>query len=342
MAGRRTDIGVMFVDYVEIEVIAGNGGPGCVSFRREKYVPKGGPDGGDGGQGGDVIAVADPQLTTLLDYRYKRRYKARNGRPGSGGEKTGASGKDVVLRLPVGTILSDLQSSQIIADLDKAGARAVIAAGGKGGYGNARFKSPTQQTPRYAQDGQPGEQRRIALELKLLADVGLVGKPNAGKSTILAAFSAARPKIADYPFTTLTPNLGIVKFRQYKSCVMADIPGLIKGASQGKGLGIQFLKHIQRTRLLVYIVDVSEEDIVATVNSLKNELDSFDRTLGRRPHLVTITKIDTISDSRLEAVSGSLPGNYIYLSAVTGQGREAFLQRIERELDQQRTEDTPD
>ncbi|MFQ6007817.1 MAG: GTPase ObgE [Candidatus Zixiibacteriota bacterium] len=332
----------MFVDYVEIEVVAGNGGHGCVSFRREKYIPKGGPDGGDGGKGGDIIALADSHLTTLLDYRYRCYYKAQNGQPGSGALKTGQSGQDTILRLPVGTIITDLGTGQVIADLDKPDAKAIIAKGGRGGFGNAHYKSPTSQSPRFAQDGQLGEQKKISLELKLLADVGLVGLPNSGKSTILATFSAARPKIADYPFTTLVPNLGIVKLREFKSCVMADMPGLIEGASQGKGLGLQFLKHIQRTRLLVYVIDVNDSDIQNTHAILKKELSNFDGTLLNRPSLVTITKVDTISETELERISRKLPNDYIHMSAVTGKNTDKFLQAIEEKLDQQRTEGKAD
>ncbi|HWR83947.1 MAG TPA: GTPase ObgE [Candidatus Deferrimicrobium sp.] len=328
----------MFVDYVEIEVTAGRGGHGCVSFRKEKYVPKGGPNGGDGGKGGDVIAVADPHLTTLLDYRYRQSYKANNGQPGSGSLKTGRSGDDVVLRLPVGTIIADLDSAEPLGDMDKADATVTIAVGGRGGFGNAHFKSATNQTPRIAQDGQPGQHRRISLELKLLADVGLVGKPNAGKSTILAAFTAARPKIADYPFTTLVPHLGIVRLREFKSCVMADIPGLIEGAALGKGLGHQFLKHIQRTGLLVYVVDINDPDVPATISVLQAELESFDPQLNQRPRLVVITKIDTVSDATLKEVARKFNEDYIYLSAVTKTGAEGFIRALERELDKRRSE----
>lgn len=324
-----------FVDYVEIEVTAGNGGHGCVSFHTEKFVPKGGPDGGDGGHGGNIVAIADSNLTTLLDYRYRSKYKADNGQPGSGNLKTGKSGLPTILRLPVGTIITNLDSGQPLADLDKAGRETIIASGGRGGHGNAYFKSSTNQTPRTAQDGQPGESKKIALELKLLADVGLVGKPNAGKSTILAAFSAARPKIADYPFTTLTPNLGIVRIREYKSFVMADIPGLIEGASEGKGLGHQFLKHIQRTGQLVYIVDINDADIKSTVELLQQELKSFDAQLLKRPFTVVITKIDTVSEKMLKDISKGLPDDYIYISAVAQTGAEKFIQAIERNLDQQ-------
>jgi GTP-binding protein len=326
----------VFIDYVEIEVAAGRGGDGCVSFRREKFIPKGGPDGGDGGRGGNVIAVANENLNTLLDYRYRSKYKADNGKPGSGALKTGKSGGDVILQVPLGTLIRDTGSGDTIADMDEPGKRAIIAQGGRGGKGNTHFKSPTNQTPRQATEGTPGEQRRLAMELKLLADVGLVGLPNAGKSTILAAFSAARPKIADYPFTTLVPNLGIVKLRDFKSCVMADIPGLIEGAAQGKGLGHQFLKHIQRTRLLVYVVDINEMDIPGTLATLQKELEAFDQSLVNRPSMVVITKIDTVSESDLKAVSRMLPGDYIYISAVTHAGADRFINAVERSLDEQR------
>lgn len=325
----------MFVDYVEIEISAGDGGQGCVSFRREKFIAKGGPNGGDGGSGGDIIAIADPNLTTLLDYRYKRHYKAEKGKPGEGGLKTGRSGRDTELRFPVGTLVIDREQGQAIADLDKPEAREIIARGGRGGRGNTSFKSPTNQAPREAQPGQSGELRKLALELKLLADVGLVGQPNAGKSTILAAFSAARPKIADYPFTTLVPNLGIVRLQEYKSCVMADIPGLIRGAAKGKGLGHQFLKHIQRTRLLIYVIDVNEPDIEQTYNILRQELAGFDDTLLRRPFFIAVTKIDTKNKNELKNLVENRNDDYIFISAVTGQGANLFRRNIEQRLDKQ-------
>jgi GTP-binding protein len=326
----------MFIDYVEIEVTAGRGGDGCVSFRREKFIPKGGPDGGDGGHGGNVIAVANENLSTLLDYRYRSKYKADKGQPGSGALKTGKSGEDTILQVPVGTLIRDLDSGEMVADMDQPAKQVALARGGRGGKGNTHFKSSTNQAPRQATEGTPGEHRRLALELKLLADVGLVGLPNAGKSTILASFSAARPKIADYPFTTLVPNLGIVRLRELKSCVMADIPGLIEGAAQGKGLGHQFLKHIQRTRLLVYVVDINEENIPRTIETLRQELQAFDNSLPKRPSIVVITKIDTVSESDLKAVSEILPREYIYLSAVSRAGAERFINAIERNLDEQR------
>ena len=332
----------MFVDYVEIEILAGNGGHGCVSLHTEKFIPKGGPDGGDGGRGGDVIVVADPNLTTLLDYRYRRTVKAQKGKPGSGGLKTGKSGQDEIIRVPVGTIIRNKETDQLITDLDAKGAQAVIAKGGKGGHGNAYYKSSTNQTPRHAQDGQEGQRFKIGLELKLLADVGLVGLPNAGKSTILSRFSAARPKIADYPFTTLVPNLGIVKLREYKSCVMADIPGLIEGAADGKGLGHQFLRHIQRTGLLVFVIDINELDIAATRDTLYSELEHFDPRLVKRPILTVVTKVDTLPESDLEDLSKELPAEYTYMSAVTGKGTEEFLRGIEQILDEQRSQTETD
>ncbi len=324
----------MFIDYVEIEVAAGKGGDGCVAFHTEKFVPKGGPDGGDGGHGGDIVTVADPGLKTLLDYRYKRKLKAPKGQPGRGGLKTGKSGQNAELRVPVGTLIKNLDTGEILVDLDEPGRTQVIAKGGRGGRGNAFFKTATNQAPRKALDGKPGEKFSLSLELKLLADVGLVGLPNAGKSTILATFSAARPKIADYPFTTLVPNLGIVKLREYDSCVMADIPGLIEGASQGKGLGHQFLKHIQRTRLLVYVIDINEDDIVGTRATLEQELAEFDSSLVKRPSINVVTKIDTMSESDVETLSSMLPADYIYISAVAHLGVEKFLQAIEGKLDQ--------
>lgn len=332
----------MFVDYVEIAVAAGNGGHGCISYHTEKYVPRGGPDGGEGGNGGDVIIAADPQLTTLLDFRYRKAYRAENGRGGEGNLRTGRSGQYLRLRVPVGTTIKDLESGELLCDLDAPDSEFIVARGGRGGHGNAYYKSPTNQTPRRAQDGRPGEQRRLALELKVLADVGLVGLPNAGKSTILAALSAARPKIADYPFTTLVPNLGIVRLREYKSCVMADIPGLIEGAAEGKGLGHQFLRHIQRTGMIVYVVDINDLDIEKTREILQSELAEYDSALVERPSLTVITKIDTLPEADRKELSRLLPESYIYISAVAQINIQEFLQKIERILDQQRAESAID
>jgi GTP-binding protein len=327
----------MFVDYVEITVKAGHGGPGAISFRTEKYVPKGGPDGGDGGRGGNVIFLADPNLSTLLDFRYKRDYKAENGHPGEGGLKSGKAGKDIIIKIPVGTIITNLDTGQTMADLSEIGSEIILARGGKGGRGNNHFKSPTNQTPRRADSGIPGEMFRLSLELKLLADVGLVGLPNAGKSTLLSRLSAARPKIADYPFTTLVPNLGIVRLRELKSFVMADIPGIIEGASEGKGLGLQFLKHIQRTRLIVYMIDIfATDDIESTLAVLKKELTNFDPQLAKRPAIVLLTKTDLLDEMRMKVISKSINPDYIIGSAISGQGMKELLERIESELDKKR------
>lgn len=327
----------MFIDYAEIEVRAGHGGPGAISFRHEKYVPKGGPDGGNGGRGGNVIFRADCNLVTLLDFRYKRVYKAENGQPGQGGLKTGRDGEDIIIRVPVGTLISNLETGQAIADLSSEGKEILVAKGGIGGRGNAEFKSSINRAPRHAEKGRPGETVKLALELKLLADVGLVGLPNAGKSTLLSRLSDARPKIADYPFTTLVPNLGIVRLREFKSFVLADIPGIIEGAAEGKGLGIQFLKHIQRTRVIIYLIDIfMSEDIEKVLDILKSELNQFDRELLKRPHLVVLNKIDLLQAKALEKISKRVSPDYILCSAQSGVGIKELLERIEHELDRQR------
>ncbi len=326
----------MFIDSAEIQVRAGNGGPGCISFRREKNIPKGGPNGGDGGRGGDVTFIADENLTTLYDFRYKRVYKAQNGAPGEGSLKTGKSGEDTYIRVPVGTIIKDAETGEAVADLDESFKRITVVRGGKGGRGNNHFKSSTNKAPRRAEPGRNGEERKLSLELKLLADVGLVGLPNAGKSTMLARLSKARPKIADYPFTTLVPNLGIVPIREFKSFVMADIPGIIEGASDGKGLGIQFLRHIQRTRLVLYLIDVFVSDVEQTLEVLKNELAEFDKTLAQRPSLVVLNKIDLLDDDALKVISKKYDDNYILFSGQAGSGTENLISRIESELDKER------
>lgn len=327
----------MFIDYAKIEVSAGHGGPGAISFRHEKYVPKGGPDGGNGGRGGNVIFRADCNLATLLDFRYKKVYKAENGQPGQGGLKTGRDGEDIIIRVPVGTLMSNLETGQPIADLSQEGKEVLVAKGGIGGRGNAQFKSSVNQAPRHAEKGRPGETVKLALELKLLADVGLVGLPNAGKSTLLSRLSDARPKIADYPFTTLVPNLGIVRLREFKSFVLADIPGIIEGAAEGKGLGIQFLKHIQRTRVIIYLIDIfTAEDIEKTLDILKSELHQFDRKLLKRPHLVVLNKIDLLEAKALKVMSKKVSPDYILCSAQSGVGIKELLDRIEHELDRQR------
>ena len=326
----------MFIDYTEIEIIAGNGGHGCISFRREKFISKGGPDGGDGGRGGNVVFVANSNISSLLDFRYKKKIKSENGNNGGGALKTGRSGKHVVVQVPQGTIIKDLESGEIIADLDEDNKEFIIAKGGRGGHGNDHFKSATNQAPRNAEDGRAGQSFKISLELKLLADVGLVGLPNAGKSTMLSVFSDARPKIADYPFTTLIPNLGIVGLREFKSFVMADIPGIIEGASEGKGLGIQFLKHIQRTRVIIYLIDIFDGKIDETFELLKSELANFDSNMAKRPYILVLNKIDLIEESDLKKILETRKDDYITFSGVTQAGKDKLLKRIEYELDRQK------
>ncbi|MCS7190206.1 MAG: GTPase ObgE [Fimbriimonadales bacterium] len=326
----------MFIDEAVIEVEAGRGGDGCVSFRREKHVPRGGPDGGDGGDGGSVILLADPKLSTLLDFHYQRRYKAERGGHGSGSNRKGRNGKSITLRVPLGTLVYDADTGELLVDMARPGQKFVVARGGKGGRGNAHFATPTRQAPRFAEKGLPGEKRTLRLELKLLADVGIVGMPNAGKSTLISRISAAKPKIADYPFTTLVPNLGVVQYQQ-QSFVVADIPGLIEGAHAGVGLGHQFLRHVERARLLLYLLDVSPfatEPPLQAFEILRRELELYNPTLAQKPALVALNKIDTIPpDARasLEPIRQSLEaqGYEVFLiSAYTGEGLEPLLARL--------------
>jgi GTPase len=285
----------MFIDFARIFVKAGNGGSGACSFRREKFVPYGGPDGGDGGNGGNVTFVASSRVSTLLDFRYQRHYEARSGQAGQGRNRHGSNGQDVLLPLPVGTIVKNEETGETLADLVTEGQTAIVARGGKGGRGNSHFATSTNRAPRKFEEGTPGEARWLTLELKLLADVGLVGFPNAGKSTLISTISAAHPEIASYPFTTLRPHLGVVAWGEHDSFVVADIPGLIEGAHDGKGLGIQFLRHIQRTAFLLYMIDVSEwaqEDPLATFQTLRKELEAFDPLLLERSFAIAGTKID--------------------------------------------------
>ncbi len=284
-----------FVDYVKIYIKAGDGGRGCISFRREKYVPKGGPDGGDGGKGGDIIIKASSELHTLLDHKYQKNYKAERGQHGKGSNMKGKDGDDLIIKVPVGTVIKDGETEEILADLDEEGKEFIAAKGGRGGLGNAHFATPTHQTPRFAQPGEPGEEKWIILELKLLADVGLIGLPNAGKSTLISVVSSAKPKIADYPFTTLTPVLGVVKYGEYKSFVIADIPGLIEDAHKGAGLGHQFLRHVERTALLLHLVDISDHlttDPVQDFEKIQKELVLYNPDLIKKPLAVAGTKTD--------------------------------------------------
>jgi GTP-binding protein len=329
----------MFIDEANIFVQAGNGGRGCVSFRREKFVPKGGPDGGDGGKGGDITLQADRNLSTLLDFRYKQRYVAGRGEHGRGSDQKGRDGDDRTIRVPLGTVVRSLDSGVELADLVTPGQYFIAAHGGRGGRGNARFKSPTKQAPRYAQPGEPGEARWLKLELKLLADVGLIGLPNAGKSTLLSRISAARPKIAPYPFTTLVPQLGIVRLRDERSCVVADIPGIIEGAHAGKGLGHQFLRHIERTRLVMHLVDLTssgESDPLLNFDKVNRELLAYAAQLAEKPQIVVATKMDVPLAKRawecFQPAMAALGLRAIAISAVTGEGVGTLLDEIDKAL----------
>jgi GTPase len=329
-----------FVDEVRTRVVAGNGGQGCVSFRREKYVPKGGPDGGDGGRGGDVILEASERKRTLLDFRYRHEFKASSGSHGRGRDQHGKSGRDRVLEVPPGTLVKDPATGEVLVDLVEAGQRWVAARGGLGGKGNAHFTSSTHQLPRFAQPGGAGEERELLLELKLLADVGLVGLPNAGKSTLIAAVSAARPKVADYPFTTLVPNLGVVRYADGAPFVIADIPGLIAGAHQGAGLGTRFLRHIERTRILVHLIDVYEalsaDDPLRPYRLIENELLCYSPEMRDKPRVIALNKIDLIFEAEtLERVVRSYRETgqpIVLLSAVDGRGIQELLRVLTRLL----------
>lgn len=322
-----------FVDEVSVVVQAGNGGRGCLSFRREKFVEFGGPDGGDGGDGGHVYCEASSALNTLVDYRFARRHQAGNGQPGMGRNRTGASGHDLVLKVPCGTRIIDEATEEVIADLTHSGQRAMVARGGEHGLGNARFKSSTNQAPRRITLGTEGDCRELRMELNVLADVGLLGLPNAGKSTLISAVSAAKPKVADYPFTTLHPHLGVVKVGAYQSFVMADIPGIIEGASEGHGLGIQFLKHVARTSVLLHVVDMAPQDEhppVVAFRQIEHELEAFDDALKAKPRYLVLNKKDLLTDEECEQLVASILAEldwdapYYVVSAATGEGLEAL------------------
>jgi len=330
---------VKFVDEVKINVKSGDGGPGCVSFRREKFIPFGGPNGGDGGKGGDVVFEASSGLSTLLDLRYRPHQKAERGGGGMGKDRHGANGKDALILVPPGTVIKDAETDEVLAELLTAGERIVLFKGGRGGQGNARFASATNKAPKFAQPGEPGEERWLRLELKLLADVGLLGFPSVGKSSFIAKVSAARPKIADYPFTTLAPNLGVVPYKNYRSFVIADIPGLIEGAHEGAGLGLRFLRHVERTDLLLHILDISwmpDRDPIREYEALNRELALFDEELGKKRQIVAVNKID-LPNVR-ENLSQVLPwfeerGIAVFpMSAVTGEGIPPLLDEVARNL----------
>ncbi len=322
----------MFVDYVTISIASGNGGDGAVAFRREKYVPKGGPAGGNGGRGGSVYFIADDNLHTLLDFRYHRKYQAGNGEKGGTSLKDGKSGKDVLIKVPVGTVIRDRNTEEILADLDEAGKKYLAAEGGRGGKGNANFATPTNQTPRYAEEGKPGFSRDLILELKLIADIGLVGFPNAGKSTFISVVSAARPKIADYPFTTLKPNLGIVSYKDFQSFTIADIPGIIEGAHTGKGLGLNFLRHIERTKVLFFVLDSTSETLQKDFATLKKELNEYSHTLAQKKFLVGLSKIDLLDDEGLNDLNelkfDGYNGEIIKFSSVAKIGVSEVLDKL--------------
>ncbi len=331
-----------FVDEATIRVIAGNGGHGCLSFRREKYVERGGPDGGDGGHGGSVYLVAEPSMNTLADFRVARKFQAETGQGGAGRNKTGRSGDDLDVMIPCGTVVHDVDTGELICDLTEPGQRQKVAEAGRGGQGNTRFKSSVNRAPRKITQGTQGEGRHLSLELKVLADVGLLGMPNAGKSTLITAMSAAKPRIADYPFTTLHPNLGVVRVGRLQSFVMADIPGLIEGASEGAGLGIQFLRHLQRTGLLLHLVDIAPidgTDPADVVKAIANELGNFSENLAEKPRWLVINKIDLLTeDDRAVARQKLLEslawdGPVFEVSAATGEGTDALGQAIIRELE---------
>jgi GTP-binding protein len=329
-----------FVDEARIHVKAGDGGNGCISFRRERFIPRGGPNGGDGGKGGDVILQADAQLTTLLDLTYPKLFRAQRGNHGKGKDQTGKNGEDLIIRIPVGTLVRDDQTEEVLQDLLFDGQQYIVAEGGRGGRGNARFATPTLRAPRHAEKGKEGQDRALRLELKLLADVGLIGYPNVGKSTLLSRISSAKPKIADYPFTTLVPHLGVVNRENHRPFIVADIPGLIEGASKGAGLGLRFLRHIERTRLLIHLLDISEEpsrDAVKDFHVLNHELKAYHRSVQEKTQLLALNKIDLPSvRERAKDIENQFEkmGFRLHLiSGQTGEGVEELMERTSRALE---------
>ena len=342
-----------FVDEATIDIAAGDGGAGCVSFRREKFIPFGGPNGGDGGRGGSVWAVADRNINTLIDYRYARRHEARNGEHGRGSDQFGAAGDDIVLRFPVGTIVSDAETGDVIVELLEHDEKVLLAKGGDGGFGNLHYKTSTNRAPRQKTPGWPGEKKKLKLELRVLADVGLLGMPNAGKSTLIAAISNARPKIADYPFTTLHPNLGVVRVGPERSFVVADVPGLIEGASEGAGLGHQFLRHLQRTRLLLHVVDMAPfdegVDPVKQARAIVAELKKYDPKLHAKPRWLVLNKLDMVPAEEREARIADFvrrfrwKGPVFAISALAREGLQPMIEKIHNHIaEQQREKPLPD
>ena len=336
---------VKFIDEAKIYVKSGRGGKGCVSFRREKFVPRGGPNGGDGGDGGDVIIIAKQNMTSLLDHRYKQHYRAKNGEHGRGKDQHGKNAPPLLVPVPVGTVVKNFYTGEILGDLTSDGQTLLVARGGHGGRGNARFATSTNQAPKYAEPGEEGEERTLVLELKLLADAGIIGFPNAGKSTLISRISAARPKIADYPFTTLVPNLGVVSYNQDKSFVVADIPGLIKGAHEGAGLGIKFLRHIERTRVLIHLLDLSplnDRDPIEDFLAMNEELEAYSAELRNKPQVVAPNKIDiTEAREKLKRVKSHFKklGIEVFpISSATGEGVNELIREVGRRLDRLKLE----
>ncbi len=327
-----------FIDYVKFNSRSGNGGAGCLHFHREKFIEKGGPDGGDGGRGGHVILRGNAQLWTLLHLKYRKHIRAGNGNGGEGQNRTGAFGKDEIIEVPLGTIARRAETDEVICEISEDGQEQILSPGGRGGKGNAWFATPTQQAPQYAQPGEPGVEEWIILELKLLADVGLVGFPNAGKSTLLSVVSAARPKIADYAFTTLTPNLGVVSVRDNTSFVMADIPGIIEGAAEGKGLGIRFLRHVERNSLLLFVVSADSNNIRREFEILLSELEKYSPELLDKTRLLAVSKVDLLDDELKAAVKAELPAGIpaVFISSITGEGIQELKDLVWKHLDLRR------
>lgn len=340
-----------FVDEAIIEIHAGKGGDGCLSFRREKYIEYGGPDGGDGGSGGSVFFEADANINTLIDYRYDRIFRARNGEQGRGRQCSGKSSDDITLRVPVGTTVIDTDTDEVLADLTRNGERVMLAQGGRGGLGNTHFKSSTNRAPRKTTKGTPGESRNVRLELKVLADVGLLGLPNAGKSTLIRSVSAAKPKVADYPFTTLVPNLGVVKVDRYRSFVMADIPGLIEGAAEGAGLGIRFLKHLARTRLLLHVIDIAppdQSDPAESADAIIGELEKFSSALSEQERWLVFNKVDLVLEEEHDEVCNDIverlgwEGPVFRISAATGEGCQELVFALMNAIEERRQRELED